>query len=149
MKTQMKKLYNKKFWWVGNYQKIISSNFMRITEEYINNIQEYIGKSSTEGDRKRIYRHRINEDKNQLGHLTENCPDINPPELELKLDLKLKKELKLKNKQKQFKNLLEFKKFCIEKYKNKILTNCCPSLLLVNQLKINSNGYLESYFDRK
>ena len=37
--TQMKKLYNKKFWWVGNYQKIISSNFMKITEEYINNIQ--------------------------------------------------------------------------------------------------------------
>ena len=71
---------------------------------YINNIQEYIGKSSTEADRKRIYRHRINEDKKQLGHLSENCPDINPPELELKLDLKLKKELKLKNKQKQFKN---------------------------------------------
>lgn len=39
--TQMKKLYNKKFWWVGNYQKIISSNFMKITEEYINNIQEF------------------------------------------------------------------------------------------------------------
>lgn len=116
---------------------------------YINNIQEYIGKSSTEADRKRIYRHRINEDKKQLGHLSENCPDINPPELELKLDLKLKKELKLKNKQKQFKNLLEFKNFCIEKYKNKILTNCCPSLLLGNQLKINDNGYLESYFEGK
>lgn len=39
--TQMKKLYNKKFWWVGNYQKIISPNFMKITEEYINNIQEF------------------------------------------------------------------------------------------------------------
>ena len=39
--TQMKKLYNKKFWCVGNYQKIISSNFMKITEEYINNIQEF------------------------------------------------------------------------------------------------------------
>lgn len=39
--NQMQKLYNKKFWWVGNYQKIISSNFMKITEEYINNIQEF------------------------------------------------------------------------------------------------------------
>lgn len=38
---QMKKLYNKKFWWVGNYQKIISPNFMKITKEYINNIQEF------------------------------------------------------------------------------------------------------------
>ena len=35
--TQMNKLYNKKFWWVGNYQKIISPNFMKMTEEYINN----------------------------------------------------------------------------------------------------------------
>lgn len=39
--TQMKKLYNKKFWWVGNYQKIIGPNFMRITEEYINRIQQF------------------------------------------------------------------------------------------------------------
>lgn len=38
---QMKKLYNKKFWWVGNYQKIISPNFMNITNKYINEIQEF------------------------------------------------------------------------------------------------------------
>lgn len=114
---------------------------------YINNIQEYIGKSSTEADRKRIYRHRINEDKKQLGHLSENCPDINPPEL--KLDLELKKKLKLINEKNSFKNLIEFKNFCIEKYRNKIITNCCPTLLLGNQLKINDKGYLESYFDDK
>ena len=39
--TQMKKLYNKKFWWVGNYKKIISPNFMEITKEYINSIQQF------------------------------------------------------------------------------------------------------------
>lgn len=38
---QMKKLYNKKFWWVGNYQKIISPNFLKITNEFINNIEEF------------------------------------------------------------------------------------------------------------
>lgn len=114
---------------------------------YINNIQEYIGKSSTEADRKRIYRHRINEDKKQLGHLSENCLDINPPELEL--ELKLEKELKLENKEDKFKSLMKFKTFCIEKYKGKILTNCCPTLLLGNQLKVNDKGYLESYFDDK
>lgn len=114
---------------------------------YINNIQEYIGKSSTEADRKRIYRHRINEDKKQLGHLSENCPDINPPELEI--ELKLEKELKIKHKKDDFKSLLSFRNFCIEKYKNKIITNCCPTLILGNQLKINENGFLESYYDGK
>lgn len=35
---QMQKLYNKRFWWVGNYKKIISENFMDITNEYINSL---------------------------------------------------------------------------------------------------------------
>lgn len=38
---QMKKLYNKKFWWVGNYQKIISQNFIKITNDFIKSIQEF------------------------------------------------------------------------------------------------------------
>lgn len=38
---QMKKLYDKKFWWVGNYKKVISPNFMKVTEEYIDHIQEF------------------------------------------------------------------------------------------------------------
>lgn len=36
--NQMKKLYDKKFWWVGNYKKIIGPNFMNITNKYIANI---------------------------------------------------------------------------------------------------------------
>ena len=114
---------------------------------YINDIQNFIGKSSTEADRKRTYRHRINEDKKLLGHLSEECQEINPPELELELELK--KELKLDNQKNEFKNLMEFKNFCIENYKGKILTNCCPTLLLGNQLRINDKGYLESYFEGK
>ena len=38
---QMKKLYNKKFWWVGNYEKIIGKNFKEITDDYIKKIQEF------------------------------------------------------------------------------------------------------------
>ena len=38
---QMNKLYNKKFWWVGNYEKIIGKKFKEITQEYISNIQEF------------------------------------------------------------------------------------------------------------
>lgn len=38
---QTNKLYNKKYWWVGNYEKIIGENFRNITQEYIVNIQEF------------------------------------------------------------------------------------------------------------
>ena len=139
---------------VGDIEKAVKLfqdlNLIEILENgaiYINDIQNFIGKSSTEADRKRDYRNRIDDDKKILGHLSEECPDINPPELEL--ELKLKKELKLENKKDDFKSLLEFRNFCIEKYRNKVITNCCPTLLLGNQLKININGFLESYYDSK
>lgn len=35
---QMKKLYDKKFWWVGNYKKIIGPEFMKLVYEYLNKI---------------------------------------------------------------------------------------------------------------
>ena len=93
------------------------------------------------------YRIRIDEDKKLLGHLSEECPEINPPELELEPELE--KELELENKEDKFKSFMQFKDFCIKKYKNQIITNCCPTLLLGNQLKINENGYLESRFEGK
>ncbi|WP_151947854.1 phage replisome organizer N-terminal domain-containing protein [Aliarcobacter butzleri] len=139
---------------VGEIEKAVqifeNLNLIEILDNgaiYINDIQNFIGKSSTEADRKRSYRHRISEDKKQLGHLSENCPDINPPELEI--ELKLEKELKLRNKNGNFKNLIELKNFCIKNYRNKIITNCCPTLILGNQLKINEKGFLESYYDDK
>ena len=39
--TQMNKLYNKKFWWIGNYEKIIGPNFKISTDNYISEIQEF------------------------------------------------------------------------------------------------------------
>lgn len=38
---QINKLYNKKFWWVGNYENIIGTNFKKITDEYINKIEQF------------------------------------------------------------------------------------------------------------
>lgn len=38
---QMKKLYDKKFWWVGNYKKIIGDSFLDITNKYVGKIQQY------------------------------------------------------------------------------------------------------------
>lgn len=38
---QMNKLYDKKYWWVGNYKKIIGKEFIEYTNEYISNIQQF------------------------------------------------------------------------------------------------------------
>ena len=54
---------------------------------YMLDIQNFIGKSSTEGDRKREYRKRIDKDKQTNRHLSGHLSDIQPPELELELEL--------------------------------------------------------------
>lgn len=38
---QMNKLYDKKFWWVGNYKNVIGPEFLKYTNEFINNIQQF------------------------------------------------------------------------------------------------------------
>lgn len=38
---QMKKLYDKKYWWVGNYKKIIGPQFMKYTQEFVDSITEF------------------------------------------------------------------------------------------------------------
>lgn len=37
-RSHAKKLYDKKFWWVGNYKKIIGPDFMKKTDEYVNSL---------------------------------------------------------------------------------------------------------------
>ena len=39
--TQMKKLYDKKFWWVGDYKHIIGEDFFDKTKKFISNIQQF------------------------------------------------------------------------------------------------------------
>jgi len=39
--AQMKKLYDKKFWWVGNYKKIIGEEFIIFTQDYIKKVTQY------------------------------------------------------------------------------------------------------------
>lgn len=76
---------------------------------YMLDIQDFIGKSSTEADRKRKYRRRIEEEKQQLledkGQMSEQMSrqktgqmsDKTPPELELELEKELEIELQLDN----------------------------------------------------
>lgn len=39
--TQMKKLYDKKFWWCGDYKHIIGEDFFDKTKKFISNIQQF------------------------------------------------------------------------------------------------------------
>ena len=72
---------------------------------YMIDIQNFIGKSSTETERKRAYRARIKADKEQktrkieqgkdcLGTISGQCPGHCPPEIEIELE----KELEINNK---------------------------------------------------
>ena len=54
---------------------------------YMTDIQNYIGKSNTEADRKRAYRKRIEAEKEGMGHLSLNCP------LEIEKEIKIDKEI--------------------------------------------------------
>lgn len=60
---------------------------------YVNHIQNFIGKSSTEADRKREYRLRIEADKKALEkpkrQKSDKCPDKNPPEIEKELEINI------------------------------------------------------------
>ncbi|RXJ98087.1 hypothetical protein CRU98_11255 [Arcobacter sp. CECT 8986] len=113
---------------------------------YVNDIQNFIGQSSTEADRKRAYRLRIDKEKKLLGQMSEKCPDKYPSEL--KIELELEKKLK-PNKTNIQKDFMEFKNNCIKKFIGKVITNCCPSLLIGNELSINNSGYLESHYNGK
>ncbi|WP_269923640.1 phage replisome organizer N-terminal domain-containing protein [Enterococcus innesii] len=70
---------------------------------YLADIQNFIGESSTEADRKRGYRQRIELEKRALstnGQMSDKCPDKNPPEIEIELELEkdIEKEIKRKKK---------------------------------------------------
>ncbi|CEK40005.1 phage replisome organizer N-terminal domain-containing protein [Paraclostridium sordellii] len=70
---------------------------------YMLDIQNYIGTSSTEADRKRAYRKKIEAEKKalgqmsgqSLGHLSRKCPDKTPPEIEIEIETKTELETEL------------------------------------------------------
>lgn len=63
---------------------------------YVLDIQNYIGKSSTEAERKKDYRIKIEQEKGKLlRQKSDKCPDKYPPEIEIEkeIELELKKEI--------------------------------------------------------
>ena len=66
---------------------------------FITDIQNFIGKSSTEGDRKREYRNKIEKEKTLLieggqmsGQTSGQMSDNRPPEKEIEIEIELEKE---------------------------------------------------------
>ena len=87
---------------------------------YMLDIQNFIGRGSTEADRKRDYRRRIENDKKLLGQnqgqMSEKCPDKSPPEIEQEketeqeLDLETEKDIETEQQQ-------EIEKIVVDKVK--------------------------------
>jgi predicted phage replisome organizer len=67
---------------------------------YMMDIQNFIGKSSSEADRKRNYRINIYKEKQNLlkdnGQMSLTCPDENPPEIEIEKEIDIEKEKEIK-----------------------------------------------------
>lgn len=67
---------------------------------YMSDIQNFIGKSSSEGDRKREYRKKIELERNNallIGQVSGQMSDEHPPEIELEKEIDIEKEIELKN----------------------------------------------------
>ena len=58
---------------------------------YMTDMQTMVGRSSTEGERKKIYRQRINREKN-VDDMVDECPDICPPEIEIEKEIEIEIE---------------------------------------------------------
>lgn len=89
---------------------------------YMTDIQEYIGKSSTEADRKRDYRSRIEAEKH--GQMSGHLSAKRPPEIEKETELKLELKPEIEDREKtassnssssSHPSLDEVKKYCNEK----------------------------------
>ena len=97
---------------------------------YMLDIQNFIGESSTEGDRKRLYRKKIEQEKQSLlgmGQMSGQMSDNRPPEIEIEIEKEIEKDIDKKpkkNKYGEFNNVLlteqEFEKLK-EKYPNDYL----------------------------
>ena len=67
---------------------------------FITDIQNFIGQSSTEADRKRAYRNRIEQEKQQLlsnkvqmsNDKRDKCPDKSPPEIDIEIEREIELE---------------------------------------------------------
>ena len=94
---------------------------------YMLDIQNFIGKGSSEADRKREYRQRIESDRTNVQTKVRQISEKSPPEIEIELEkeIKIEKEIDTKankspTKAKRFvkPTLSEIEQYCIERNNN-------------------------------
>lgn len=93
---------------------------------YMLDIQNFIGKGSSEADRKREYRQRIETDRTNVQTNLRQISDKNPPEIEIELEKEIKIEKEIDSsastttKRKRFEKptLSEIEQYCIERNNN-------------------------------
>ena len=79
---------------------------------YMMDIQNFIGESSTEADRKRKYRAKIEQEKSNKialiedvgqmsGQMSSKCPDKNPPELEIEKEIDIEIDIEIEKKKRE------------------------------------------------
>ena len=89
---------------------------------YMLDIQNFIGRGSTEADRKRDYRRRIENDKKLLGQnqgqMSTKCPDKSPPEIEQEKEQEQEIDLETeKEKDTEIQQETEIEKIVVDKVK--------------------------------
>lgn len=92
---------------------------------YMLDIQNFIGKGSSEADRKREYRQRIETDRTNVQTNLRQISEKSPPEIELEKEIKIEKEIdssakSTTTKRKRFEKptLSEIEQYCIERNNN-------------------------------
>ena len=93
---------------------------------YMLDIQNFIGRGSSEADRKREYRQRIENDRTNVQTKVQQISEKSPPEIEIELekDIEIEKEIhssaSTTTKRKRFEKptLSEIKAYCIERNNN-------------------------------
>ena len=78
---------------------------------YMADIQNFIGKSSTEGDRKREYRNKISQEKQLIGQMGGQMSDKRTPEIERELEIE-NRDNKLNSKEFNLINIWEKNERC-------------------------------------
>jgi len=86
---------------------------------YMLDIQNYIGKSSDDADRKRLYRDKIKEEKLSIGQMSDKCPDNSPLEIDIEINKEIDNNKLLSTKKVFLKPTLEeVKQYCLERNNN-------------------------------
>ena len=84
---------------------------------YMLDIQNFIGRGSSEADRKREYRQRIESDRTNVLTNVRQISDKTPPEIELEIEIEKDSSAKSTTKRKRFEkpSISDIKQYCIER----------------------------------